>query len=89
LGKFQSGSPTTAQLSYISLKKCSAINSILHVQQSIQPLAEEIGLYRLSDAGQRNDNNKTRGPTQDEDATIQNVNEKLDEIFYTIVCKAI
>ncbi len=85
LERLHSGSPTTgtAQPFFISLKICSAINSILHVQQSIQPLAEEIGLYRLSDAVQRNDNN---GPTQETltENAIKDVNEKLDEIFYAI-----
>ena len=41
----------------------------------------------LSDAVQRNDNNKSLGPTQD--AIIKDVNEKLDEIFFIIVRKAI
>ncbi|EFX82091.1 hypothetical protein DAPPUDRAFT_316637 [Daphnia pulex] len=85
LERLHSGSPTTgtAQPFFISLKICSAINSILHVQQSIQPLAEEIGLYRLSDAVQRSDNN---GPTQETltENAIKDVNEKLDEIFYAI-----
>ena len=88
LERLHSGSPTTgtAQPFFISLKICSAINSILHVQQSIQPLAEEIGLYRLSDAVQRSDNNASLGPTQEAltENAIKDVNEKLDEIFYAI-----
>ena len=88
LERLHSGSPTTgtAQPFFISLKICSAINSILHVQQSIQPLAEEIGLYRLRDAVHRNNNNGSLGPTQETltENAIKDVNEKLDEIFYAI-----
>uniref|UniRef100_A0A0N8EGD3 Unc-13 D n=1 Tax=Daphnia magna TaxID=35525 RepID=A0A0N8EGD3_9CRUS len=88
LERLHSGSPTsaTAQPFFISLKICSAINSILHVQLSIDPLAEEIGLYRLRDAVQQNgdDGSIHLGQEALTENAIKDVNEKLDEIFYAI-----
>lgn len=89
LERLHSGSPTTAsaQPFFVSLKICSAINSILHVQQSMDPLAEEIGLYRLRDAVQQNDG--SLGQESLTENAVKDVNEKLDEIFYAIARRVI
>lgn len=89
LERIHSGSPTNgSQPFFISLKICSAINSILHVQQSIKPLAEEIGLFKLGNAVQfnNNDGSPTRNPANESltDNAVKDVNEKLDEIYIAI-----
>lgn len=86
-------SPTTgpdSQPFFISLEICSAINSVLHVQQSIHPLAEEIGCVRLRDAVVQHEvTNGLLSPTQEtlKENAIKDVNEKLDEIFHAIARK--
>ena len=71
---------------FISLNICAAINSILHVQQSIEPLTEALGLYKLRDAVMRNTNDcpQTGDSSLQEVLTkkaIKDMDDKLDEIF--------
>ena len=79
---------------FISLKICAAINSILHVQQSIQPLTEVLGLYKLRDAvlWNNNDGPQTGDQSLQEILTknaIKDMDDKLDEIFIAIARKVI
>lgn len=74
---------------FISLKTCAAINSILHVQQALKPLSEELGLYKLLDVVQ-NGGSQTAGRQSQEFLTtsaIRDMDDKLDEIFIAIARK--
>ena len=82
---------------FVSLKLCAAINSILHVRQSIEPLAEGMGVGRLCQAYQANQINNNASDsaalssqqirkTKENltDNAVDNINAKLDEVFNTI-----
>ena len=70
---------------------CAAVHSILHVRKSIEPLAEEMGLSNLCKALQENNNEAGLVSAKAKDTlqqnAIENINAKLDEIFYTIARK--
>ena len=83
---------------FISSKICAAINSILYVQQSIQPLAEAFGFYQLRDAPLWNNNLVAHGCSQQGDQSLQEtltknaikeMEGKLDVIFITVARKVI
>lgn len=67
---------------------CAAIHSILHVRNSIEPLAEEMGLSSLCRTLQQSHNEAGQVSQQTSRALTRNAAEnmdaKLDEIFYTI-----
>lgn len=67
---------------FISLKLCAAINSILHVRQSIEPLAEGMGVSQL---GQINNNDAVNLTSKNlMENAVDNINAKLEEVFNTI-----
>jgi len=76
---------------YITPPVCAAIHSILHVRKSIEPLAEEMGLSNLCRALQENNNEAGLVSAKTKETLTQNavdnINAKLDEIFYTIARK--
>ena len=80
---------------FISSKTCAAINSILHVQQSIQPLTELLGLYKLRDAALWDDNDDypQKGDQSLQEVLTKNaindMDDKLDEILIAIARKVI
>ena len=79
---------------FISSKICAAINSILYVQQSIQPLAEAFGFYQLRDAPLWNNNGCSHQGDQSLQETltknaIKEMEGKLDVIFITVARKVI
>lgn len=65
---------------FISPKMCAAINSILHVKESIKPLGEEIGYSTMNSDQSSNDS------AQDSltEIAVKNIDEKLKEIYTTI-----
>ena len=78
----------TGDCFYVSQPVCVALASILHVRQSIEPLAEHLGLMDLCAKLQHNNSDaglvskKTR-KTLIENA-IDNMDAKMEEIFYSI-----
>ena len=78
----------------ISLQLCAAINSILYVQQSIQPLTEAFGLYKLRNAALRKNNDYPQKGDQSLQEVltknaIKDMDDKLEEICITIARKVI
>lgn len=90
LEKIHSGSPSGF---FISPNICAAINSILHVQQSIKPLAEEINNFKLNEIAKHNENyDSSSNPfhtSLTETAVKDNINDKLDEIYIDIAQRVI
>lgn len=88
LERNHAGSPVNGQPFFVSMKVCAAINSVLHVQQSIPPLAHEMGLSKLCDTVQRNNNDGSpiNSPADQAlaESAVKDLGEKLDEIFIAI-----
>jgi len=66
----------------------TAINSILHIRNSIEPLVEEMGLSKLCQVLQESHNEAGLVSTVTKDTliqnTIDNINARMDNIFCTI-----
>jgi len=82
--------PST-EVFYITQPVCAAVHSILHVRKSVEPLAEEMGLSSLCRALQENNNEaglvSAKAKETLQQNAIDNIDAKLDEIFYTIARK--
>lgn len=65
-----------------------AIHSIVHIRESIGPLADELGVNRLCQALQQDNVDASRVSRRTKetltDNAVDNINAKLDEIFYSI-----
>ena len=98
LERIHSSSPPTGsapnppfQPFHVSLKLCAAVNSVLHVQQSIRPLSE------LCRPTNNNNNNGDGNPAADGAAdpvavvaqsAVKEIGDKLDEIFVAVARRA-
>lgn len=62
----------------ISQEMCTAINNILHVQQSIIPLAEKLDYIKLKSEASPNN------PELLSDIAVKDIDTKLEEIYAAI-----
>ncbi len=78
----------SGEVFFVSRPVCVAIYSILHVRQSIQPLAEHMGVTTLCRALHESNSEaslvteKTKETLMEN--AVDNMNAKLEEIFFSV-----